>query len=265
MSDPLSLDLSNRGLADFKPPQMEPYAALDVSNNPLENFAFLTKFPHLRTLRARNSNIFEFSQLPRSIFRTLNALDVPDNNLTSLTGLSDCEALETLDVSGNPLAANAERGLACALPRARYFGFRGTPVHGLLLAEKLAADALVGRLNSENPKSTKTYIGNFPVSGGRGSLPPALADSFDFGAARLSVSVERFPSDGRLVFSLRCESARGPLYEPLEVAAYAVSWGSVNRVAKVALFPRGSCTSGAFGSFGGVSGGFQGSRGFSGF
>lgn len=252
MTDPLSLDLSAQNLSDFRPPQLEPYAALDVSDNPLESFAFLTSFPRLRVLRARNANLFEFSQFPRSSFRGLSALDVSDNNLTTLRGLSDCAGLETLDVSGNPLRANAERGLTCALPKASFVGFRGAPVHGLLLAQKLASDALGFVETSKSRVSAKNNAAFSDLeNSSRGPhRAPISADSFDFGAVRLAVAAECFPSDGRLVFALRCEPTRGPLYEPLEVAAYAVGLDSVNLLKRVALIPH---------TFNNVSGSFQNS------
>lgn len=187
----------------------------------------------------RNANIFELSQFPRNVTRSLTALDASDNNLTSLAGLENYRNLESLDVSENPLRANAERGLTGALPRVRFVGFRGAPVHGLLLAEKLAADALTTSRDSKSYQSSNlsSYSGQ---NSGWGRTGQPAADSFDFGALRLAVDAECFPSDGRVVFGLRCESARGPLYEVLEVVAYAVSLDYINLLKRVAIFPHGA-------------------------
>ena len=117
---------------------------LDVSNNPLLDLDFLVRFPHLRVLEARNANLADIAQIPTVSARRLIRLDVAGNNINSLDGLSECDDLEMLDVSNNPLETNGERGIRWRLGKLQELSFRGTPLNAISLAKILARDALSG-------------------------------------------------------------------------------------------------------------------------
>ncbi len=98
-----SIDLSNNQITDISKlsAAKDKLKSLNVSGNSIKDYSVLSEF-NFRDFSADNAEVYDISFLAAS--SDLEELSLKDNGIESLSALSACEKLQSVEVSGNKLA-----------------------------------------------------------------------------------------------------------------------------------------------------------------